>query len=146
MYPFLDPLLDRLGLRGKPRYTLEETAEIIGIRRDQVLDLLKRGKLIGKRASERRWGGILADDLDDYLEDVNAPWVRRCNQIASSAPAVMSALVAVSTQPTLPPLNLPVTTIIPPTPPTPRNRDPCGALPINETPDPIRTPKPNINF
>lgn len=72
MYPFLNPLLDRLGLQGKPRYTLEETADILGIRRDQVLDLLKRGKLLGLRASERRWSGMLAEDLDDYLEAMQA--------------------------------------------------------------------------
>ena len=65
MQSHLNPLLDRLGLRAKPRYSLEETADIIGIRRDQVLDLLKRGKLIGVRASDRRWGGIIAADLDD---------------------------------------------------------------------------------
>jgi hypothetical protein len=142
MQSHLNPLLDRLGLKAKPRYSLEETAEIIGIRRDQVLDLLKRGKLIGVRASERRWGGIIAADLDDYIGRVNAPWVQR-RHASSTKPGVMTTLVPTQppvpmTSPGLPPLPVPR--------PSPINHDPSGPLPIDETPNPPRTLRPKLNF
>lgn len=142
MYPFLDPLLDRLGLLGKPRYTLEETAEIIGIRRDQVLDLLKRGRLIGKRASERRWGGILAKDLDDYLEMMNAPREKRHRQPPLAGPPV---LTATPPTPTRPP-NSPESTTPPMIQPIPCSHDPCEALPTNETPDSQSSTKYKLGF
>ncbi len=66
-------MLERLGMTHKPRFSVEETAEILGVRRDQVMDLLKRGKLIGVKSSAARWSGVFAVDLDDYIEKVNAP-------------------------------------------------------------------------
>ena len=66
-------MLERLGMTHKPRFTVEETAEILGVRRDQVMDLLKRGKLIGVKSSPNRWSGVFAVDLDDYIEKINAP-------------------------------------------------------------------------
>jgi len=142
MQSHLNPLLDRLGLKAKPRYSLEETAEIIGIRRDQVLDLLKRGKLIGVRASDRRWGGIIAADLDDYIGRVNAPWVQR-RQAPSVKPGVLTPLA-----PTRPPLPTTSPGVAPPTVPlsVPPNHDPSGSLPIDETPNPPRTLRPKLNF
>ncbi len=142
MQSHLNPLLDRLGLKAKPRYSLEETADIIGIRRDQVLDLLKRGKLVGVRASDRRWGGIIAADLDDYIGRVNAPWIQR--RLASSAkPGVMTAL-----EHTRPPV--PTTSPVVAPPPVslsaPPNHNPSESLPIDETLTPPRTVRPKLNF
>jgi hypothetical protein len=64
-------MLERLGMTHKPRFTVEETAEILGIRRDQVMDLLKRGKLIGVKSSSARWSGVFAVDLDKYIQVIN---------------------------------------------------------------------------
>lgn len=73
MSPLLETMLDQLGIKPKPRFTVEEVAEILGIRRDQVLDLLKRKKLIGMRASVSKWSGVFAQDLAEYIQIVNAP-------------------------------------------------------------------------
>ncbi len=66
-------LLGRLNLPYKARFTIEETADILGIRRDQVISQLKKKTLIGTRCSIRRWGGVFADDLNTYLERIQAP-------------------------------------------------------------------------
>jgi len=142
MHPHLNALVAQLGLPEKLRYSLEETAEILGIRRDQVLDLLKRGKLLGKRASERRWSGILAEDLDGYLETVNAPREKRHRHHPSAAAVAMTTPIPAPS----PPSSVLVTAVPPASPPTPRNHDPCGALPIYETPSPALTLKPKLNF
>lgn len=66
-------MLDRLGMTHKPRFTVEETADILGLRRDQVMDLLKRGKLLGVKSSAARWSGVFADDLSTFIVSINAP-------------------------------------------------------------------------
>ena len=71
MFINLVTMLERLGMTHKPRFTVEETAEILGVRRDQVMDLLKRGKLIGVKSSAARWSGVFAVDLDKYIQDIN---------------------------------------------------------------------------
>jgi len=141
-YPHLHIFLTQLGILEKPRFSLEETAEILGIRRDQVLDLLKRGKLIGKRASERRWSGILADDLDDYLEMVNTPKEKRRSQISSSAAAVVTDAIPAPPPPSM----LPRTPIPPPIPSAPRIPDPCCAPLIDDTQHLFSTLKPKLSF
>jgi len=67
----LTKMLEALGIPYKPRFTVEEVAEILGIRRDQVMHLLKRQKLIGMKSSSNRWGGVFAADLDQYIQTVN---------------------------------------------------------------------------
>ena len=141
MQPHLNPILDHLGLQGKPRYTLEETADILGIRRDQVLDLLKRGKLIGFRASERRWGGIAAEHLDDYIGRVNARWGQR-RQVPSETSVAMTSSDPVPT----PPPKLPVSSFQLLVPLLPPLHDPSGAMSIADSPAPLLTPKPKLNF
>jgi hypothetical protein len=146
MLPHLNPLLDRLGLQTKPRYTLEETADILGIRRDQILDLLKRGKLTGVRASERRWGGVIAVDLDDYLGRVNAPRERRGQLITTEGirPGAISPGVVI------PPAMHPMESVEVPTPPipgTPIIHDLSDMGGANEVPvPPVRIPKPSLGF
>lgn len=86
----LNTILERLGMTHKPRFTLEETAEILGSRRDQILDLLKRGKLLGVKASSSRWSGVFAIDLDNYIKAVNqakpskGPPLSDCNSASNS--------------------------------------------------------------
>lgn len=67
----LSKMLEALGIPYKPRFTIEEVAEILGIRRDQVMHLLKRKKLVGMKSSANRWGGVFAFDLDQYIQAVN---------------------------------------------------------------------------
>jgi excisionase family DNA binding protein len=69
----LQSILERLNIPYKARYTIEEVAEILGIRRDQVLNLLHKGRLIGVRATERRWAGVFPDELEAYLERIHNP-------------------------------------------------------------------------
>jgi len=146
MYANLHHLLTSLGIPSKPRYSPEETAEILGIRRDQVINLLQRGKLLGIRASERRWGGVIAGDLDDYLEEVNAPWVKK-----SQAPLAEEFRPSTpSPAPVPPPSTLPTRSVVAPTPPissTPPNPNPPDAAPINQIPVvPAHTVKPDLGF
>lgn len=76
--------LDALGIPHKPRFAIEEVAEILGITRDQVVNLLKKGKLTGMKSSVRRWRGVYSVDLSDYLEKVNAPRKSAAKTIAAS--------------------------------------------------------------
>jgi len=69
----LTALLGRLNIPYKVRFTVEETADILSIRRDQVISQLKKRTLIGTRSSIGRWGWIFADDLNSYLERIQAP-------------------------------------------------------------------------
>lgn len=72
MHANLHYILERLNIPLKPRYNLDEVGEVLGIRRDQVLDLLRRRQIIGMKSSSNRWSGVFADDLDAYLLRVNS--------------------------------------------------------------------------
>jgi len=116
MQSTLTHLLTKLGIEPKPRYTAQETADILGIRWDQMLGLLKRGKIIGIRASERRWIGVLADDLSAYLDAVNAPRERK-TPIPTKVTPPMEHVAEDATRnaPPMPPM--PLVTDMPDTPP-----------------------------
>jgi excisionase family DNA binding protein len=66
-------VLEALGIPRKPRYSIEEVAEILGIRRYQVVDLLRKGKLTGMKSSMNRWRCVFATELDAFIQKVNAP-------------------------------------------------------------------------
>lgn len=66
-------VIQELGIPTKPRYSLEEVADVLGIRRDQVVDLIRKGKLPGMKSSMNRWRGVFASDLDAFIQKVNAP-------------------------------------------------------------------------
>lgn len=69
----LAEVLTALGIPHKPRYSIEEVAEILGIRRDQVIDLLRKGRLVGMRSSMHRWRCVFATELDAFIQKINAP-------------------------------------------------------------------------
>lgn len=66
-------VIEALGIPRKPRYSTEEVAEILGIRRDQVVDLLRKGKLTGMKSSMNRWRCVFATELDAFIQKVNTP-------------------------------------------------------------------------
>lgn len=67
----LHTTLDRLGIPKQPRYPMNTTAEILGVSRDQVADLLRLGRLNGTRSSERRWAGVWHAELETYMERIH---------------------------------------------------------------------------
>lgn len=73
MHLILTMALDAVGIPYKARFSIEEVAEVLAIRREQVVDLLKKGRLRGIKSSPSRWRWIYADDLGDYLDVINAP-------------------------------------------------------------------------
>lgn len=71
MHPILTKALDAVGIPNKARFTIEEVAVVLAIRRDQVVDLLKKGRLRGIKSSPSRWRWIYADDLGEYFSAIN---------------------------------------------------------------------------
>ena len=69
----LAAVLAAIGTPHKPRYGIEEVAEILGISRYQVVDLLRKGKLVGMKSSMHRWRCVFAIELDAFIQRVNAP-------------------------------------------------------------------------
>lgn len=74
MHPILTMALDAVGIPYKARFSIEEVAEVLAIRREQVVDLLKKGRLRGIKSSPSRWRWIYADDLGAYLAAINGTW------------------------------------------------------------------------
>lgn len=67
----LEYLLITLGLAQASRYSIEETATILGLTPKQVRTQIKKGHLAAIKSSPRRWGGVLHTDLDAYLAAAN---------------------------------------------------------------------------
>jgi hypothetical protein len=154
MHAHLPLILARLGMPSKPRFTLEEVADILGIRRDQVLSLLKRGKLIGIRAMERRWAGVFAEQLATYLEEVNAPKAKPKKAVtkAGATSSTVTAATLPAPSKVLPVLEVPPPTPIPPpAPSTPSTADiaaPDSVLVFHESvlAAPVPSDRPRFNF
>jgi hypothetical protein len=69
MHQLVPLILSRIGIEPKSNYSMEEAAEILGIIRDQGVDMLQRGKL--KSASDRRWMKKFVKRIDVYILEVN---------------------------------------------------------------------------
>lgn len=68
----LEHLLTTMGIIPAARYSVEETAAILGLTPKQVRTQIKKGRLTAIKGSARRWGGVLHADLDAYLVAANA--------------------------------------------------------------------------
>lgn len=69
----LDRTLTMLGIPPQARYPVDTVAQVLGIQRSQVLELLRRDRLRGSRSSERRWAGVWHQDLSNYLNEICRP-------------------------------------------------------------------------
>lgn len=67
----LDEIITCLGLRSAPRYSLEEVSTILGVRIDQVRELIKKRHLKGFKGTTIRWTGVFHDDLAAFLSRAN---------------------------------------------------------------------------
>lgn len=141
-------LLAKLGIEPKPRFSPQETADILGIRWDQLLGLLKRGKIAGIRASERRWSGVLADDLSAYLDAVNAPSIKPTNALPiAEAPRPTIVVHAATTVPPAVSAAAIEMALVPSIPPTPPMTDLTDKAPDHSTVDDSNfVSKYNLNF
>lgn len=64
-------LLIILGIPPSARYSIEETATILGLSPKAVRTQIKKGNLHAIRGSRRRWSGVFHSDLDAYLSSIN---------------------------------------------------------------------------
>ena len=67
----LNALVLALGMSPAPRYSIEETATILGLNPKQVRTQIKKGHLAAIRGSRRRWSGVFHADLESYFASVN---------------------------------------------------------------------------
>jgi hypothetical protein len=67
----LNELITTLGMIPCPRYSIEETAEILGLALKQVRTQIKKGRLTAIRGSRRRWTGVLHTDLEAFYNVIN---------------------------------------------------------------------------
>jgi hypothetical protein len=67
----LTTLILALGIAPAPRYSIEETAAILGLTSKQVRTQIKKGYLTAIRGSRRRWSGVFHADLESYFAAVN---------------------------------------------------------------------------
>lgn len=93
-------VIEALGIPPKPRYSVEEVAEILGLRRDQAVDLLRKGKLTGMKSSMHRWRCVFATELDAFLQRVNAPRQVTKGGVDASQDCAMSQAAATVGDPT----------------------------------------------
>ena len=63
----LTHLITTLGMTPAPRYSIEETAAILGLTPKQVRTQIKKGRLAAFRGSSRRWMGVLHTDLEVFF-------------------------------------------------------------------------------
>ena len=68
----LSHLIASLGVPLAYRYTLDETAVILGLTPKQVRSQIKKGRLKGVRGSRNHVAGVLHTDLAAYFAAVNA--------------------------------------------------------------------------
>jgi hypothetical protein len=63
----LPALLTTLKMSRKPRYTIEETAYILGVTPHQVRTQIIKKRLPAQRGLERRYTGVMHDDLNAFI-------------------------------------------------------------------------------
>lgn len=68
----LNSLILALGMSIDTRYSIEETATILGLTPKQIRTQIKKGKLTAIRGSRRRWSGVFHTDLEAYVASINA--------------------------------------------------------------------------
>lgn len=67
----LNQLLNSLGMTRAARYSIEDTAAILGITARQVKTQIQKGHLTALKSSPRRWAWVLHCDLEAYFAAAN---------------------------------------------------------------------------
>jgi DNA-directed RNA polymerase sigma subunit (sigma70/sigma32) len=71
MAHLLTRLLEAHGTPQKPRYTLQEVGDILGMNRNRVRLQIVRGDLQAVKTSPKRWGYVLHEDLASFVAVMN---------------------------------------------------------------------------